>query len=161
VLWKVRILETVSEFLFLFGMTEFTVLGGIKNAEVSIRNNKFRLWQFVIVHWKLPRPLPLTFLFSIVVFLLFDALWSMPVVFNLFCSRTLTLYPQSCCCIIQVIRSLWSTYKINQINYIQNNVLNNNIVVNVTYPVTCFRVPPGVRLPRIEDNGSMLLMKRR
>jgi hypothetical protein len=41
-----------------------------------------------------------------------DPIFSRPVVFNLFCSRTprynfsWTLYPQSCCCIIQVIYSL-------------------------------------------------------
>jgi hypothetical protein len=36
-----------------------------------------------------------------------------------------TLYPQNCWYIIQVIHSAQSTSKINQINYIQNNVLNN------------------------------------
>jgi hypothetical protein len=63
-------------------------------------------------------------------FLIVTAVKTWNLTFDLFCSRiprcnfSSVLYPQSCWCIIQVIES---TCKINEINDIQNNLLNNKI----------------------------------
>jgi hypothetical protein len=50
------------------------------------------------------------------------------------CNFSSTLYPQNCWCIIKVIHSLQSIYKIN---YIQKNVLNN-IIWKVMKEQMCF-----------------------